>query len=53
MRSMRRISSIDMDYEPGGNHAQRSKAYAKRVANNKIRTAGHAQERKAMTHEDI
>ncbi len=53
MRSMRRISSVDMDYEPGGNHAQHSKGYAKRVANNKIRTAGHAQERKAMQNEDI
>lgn len=48
MRSIRRIAGVDMDYEPGGNTAQRSKRYCKRVANNKMRTLGRAEERAAM-----
>ena len=52
MRSIRKISGVNMDYEPGGNAAQRAKGYAKRVSNNKIRTEGHALERAAMIYED-
>ncbi|MBQ7784873.1 MAG: hypothetical protein IJ381_01810 [Clostridia bacterium] len=51
MRSIRKISGVNMDYEPGGNAAQRAKGYAKRVSNNKVRTEGHALERAAMIYE--
>ena len=50
MRSIRRIAGVDMDYEPGGNAAQRAKGYAKRVSNSKIRTAGRAQERAGVIY---
>lgn len=49
MRSIRRIAGVDMDYEPGGNAAQRAKGYAKRISNNKIRTIGRAAEYAART----
>ena len=48
MRSIRKIAGVDMDFEPGGNAAQRAKGYAKRVSNNKIRTIGRAQEHAAL-----
>lgn len=51
MRSIRKIASVDMDYEPGGNAAQRAKGYAKRVANNKLRTINRAAEHYALTYE--
>lgn len=48
MRSIRKISGVNMDYEPGCNAAQRAKGYIKRVTNNKIRTAGRVMMKEAQ-----